>query len=218
MNKIYKIVIIAFFALVWSMNTQAQVAGTPYLVPLGPTCFSPQTFNFVFSSCALFSIPDSWENRNGTPTCSNESTLYTQIPSDADDELVLLGLGREGVKKDVSCMGLVAGTQITISITASLGLETGVLSSEPPPDNASAFEIHGYTTNPAFGNGCGGPGGGQLLLTGANGTRNVQTFNNTVTLTQNTNWITITSCSQSVTQGAASYAGAVQVDDLLISW
>jgi len=172
-------------------------------------------FDFEFSDCDWSTPPDGWQQYVVSPDCAAARTAV-MYPTDGDDEVIVFG---EAIKRNISSLGLTAGTTVVVSLTAGVGnylvYVTGGYLSTFIPEGDHTFNVRAFVSEPSYTpfNGAACTSGGQLLLSGTNGTLNGIVFTDTVTLTQDANWIAVGNCHSAIPSG-----GSNVFDDLKICW
>lgn len=138
-----------FFSIAFFTTANAQIPGTQnfwFVTEEAAAVSLRQVFtdDFEYASCVHSTAPPGWENRNETADCaaSRDGLSY---PQDADDEVLLFS---EGIKRDISALGLTEGSQIRITIKASAPnlSDRGVF-----PSSGNEFRINIYETEPVGG-------------------------------------------------------------------
>ena len=201
-----------FFSIAFFTIANAQIPGTQnfwFVAEEAAAVSLRQVFtdDFEYASCVHSTAPPGWENRNETADCaaSRDGLSY---PQDADDEVLLFS---EGIKRDISALGLTEGSQIRITIKASA---PNLSDRDYYPSSGNEFRINIYETEPvggSYGATCNASltAGSQMILEAENNTLNVMTYTSAIiTLNQDANWIEIGAC------GGGS-VGAI-IDDLVI--
>ena len=214
-----RLIILILFVL-YSSHIFSQVMVLDALYPPGNVHFN---LDYNSSACASNSAPDGWMLYVASPDCAS-ARGGVMFPPDDDDEVLMFG---EAIKRDISSLGLIAGTTITISIVAAVGnLNQGEI---PVPDGDHSFNVKIFSAEPIWPSTWGiGAGmlctatydnlyGGQLVLSGDNDGLLGMTFTNTVTLNQDANWIAIGNCGLFTGDPIDLPTGSV-LDDLTISW
>ncbi|MDA7794533.1 hypothetical protein N8962_02365 [Flavobacteriales bacterium] len=202
MKSLITIAFIVFF----NLSAYSQVM----ILSADDNCYSDP---FEFTNCVVNANAIGWQNYVVSPDCAaaRQAIMY---PTDSDDEMFV---GNEATKKNISSLGLTAGTTITVSLTVGASnYSWGTVY-----DGTHTFEIRVYSSNPGVygwndnltNNLC--LNGGQIILSGANTTTTGITFTATTTLTQNANWIAIGSCPGQYGTGGSR---GIVFDDLLICW
>ncbi|MDA7768437.1 hypothetical protein N8904_01850 [Flavobacteriales bacterium] len=198
--------VILSFLIFFSFSVYGQVM----ILSADDNCYSDP---FEFTNCTYSVSPDGWIDYIVSPDCAaaRQAILY---PVDPDDEGMVLN---EAAKRNISSLGLTAGTPITVSLTVGASnYSWGTVY-----DGTHTFEIRVYNSDPGYygyfdlttNNLC--LNGGQIILSGANTTTTGITFTATTTLTQNANWIAIGSCPGQYGTGGSR---GIVFDDLEICW
>ena len=202
----YKLALLILF-LVYSVSAYSQV------MVLDAQADNSVKFDFEFSQCLGSTSPIGWSAYIGTPDCAS-SRGAIMYPVDVDDEAFVMG---EALKRDISSFGLIAGTTVTVSIVAGVGNSNNGAYIYP---GNHEFKVRIYNSDPGFYSVDDADiciyDGGQLILSGTASSLTGVTYTNTITLTQNANWIAVGGCS-GASWSVFSDGGNV-FDDLEMSW